>query len=497
MATFEETLARLNQQLPQAPLGASVTPSANLATTDRLMTALRNAHNAGDTAAATRLAQMIRERQARDSARQQPSQSIQPQPSFMDMLQAERTRREGLPQTQAAPQSAEPIIVQGTDGQRFEFPAGTSDEIMRQALQRHYGPPSAPATEPAPAPADSEAQGFWNTVLDNVWGLDNGITSPGEKLGGVMDDTASALGAGVARGVTGLLGLPGTIDDAITGGLERVGIMQPLPDEVASWADGNPLSGESLGGLLSAVTNGATDYRGETTLGQFAGTIGEFLPGAALPGATAGNLFRYGVIPGAASEAAGQATEGTEYETASRIVAALLAPVAWQGVENVARRAISPYGGADPQRLSLAQVLDDADIPVTAGQRVGAQQLQRREALTMRGQDVLDDQANAFTRAALRTVGTDATRATPDVMRDTLQRIGQTFDDVTRGVDIVPDQAMVDRLNGAVRTYAELTSTAQRAPAVGNITREVTQAMTRDSPSARPAFPHGAAPLAV
>ncbi|EYD75003.1 hypothetical protein Rumeso_03427 [Rubellimicrobium mesophilum DSM 19309] len=31
-----------------------------------------------------------------------------------------------------------PIVVTGPDGQQFEFPAGTSEEVMRQALARHY-----------------------------------------------------------------------------------------------------------------------------------------------------------------------------------------------------------------------------------------------------------------------------------------------------------------------------------------------------------------------
>jgi hypothetical protein len=38
------------------------------------------------------------------------------------------------------------IEVQGTDGQRFQFPDGTSREVMQQALKRHYA--SAPKEEP-------------------------------------------------------------------------------------------------------------------------------------------------------------------------------------------------------------------------------------------------------------------------------------------------------------------------------------------------------------
>jgi len=71
----------------------------------------------------------------------------------------------------------------------------------------------------------------------------------------------------------------------------------------------------------------ALAYRGESTPAQFAGTIGEFVgPGGILGGGK--KLIQASVAAGAGSEAAGQATEGTEFEPYARIAGALIAPYA-------------------------------------------------------------------------------------------------------------------------------------------------------------------------
>lgn len=42
--------------------------------------------------------------------------------------------------------TSQPIRVQGADGQQFEFPAGTSQEVMRTALAKHYGGQQRPTS---------------------------------------------------------------------------------------------------------------------------------------------------------------------------------------------------------------------------------------------------------------------------------------------------------------------------------------------------------------
>jgi|GEM_PF-2831799 len=86
---------------------------------ERIMVALRNADAAGDTTAATRLAQMARAAKAR--------------------------------QTPQAGGNAGLIEVEGPEGTIYEFPAGTDNATIKAALQKVYGAPTA-------------GQGFGNNV---------------------------------------------------------------------------------------------------------------------------------------------------------------------------------------------------------------------------------------------------------------------------------------------------------------------------------------------
>jgi len=51
---------------------------------------------------------------------------------------------------------AGPVIIEGPDGQEFEFPEGTSDDVISITIRRAYsGEPAAPASPPIPAPQAS------------------------------------------------------------------------------------------------------------------------------------------------------------------------------------------------------------------------------------------------------------------------------------------------------------------------------------------------------
>jgi hypothetical protein len=66
-------------------------------------------------------------------------------------------------------------------------------------------------------------------------------------------------------------------------------------------------------------------YEPQTTGGQYAKTVGEFLPGSLTgPGGLARKAITFGLIPGVTSETAGQATEGTDLEPWARAAGGLL-----------------------------------------------------------------------------------------------------------------------------------------------------------------------------
>lgn len=231
------------------------------------------------------------------------------------------------------------IEVELPDGSIAEFPDGTPEGTIKTALMKHVQ-----GSQPS-----------------------------------VGEDVAKSGASGFARGVADLAGLPGTIGDALKSGGEfalRKGYelatgAAPSPEggmverffagptsEVEAQMIGggsNPLGGENLRAGLSALTGGATDYQPQTTAGEYARTAGEFAP-AAIAGP--GGLLRKAAmtaVPSAASETAGQLTEGTALEPWARAGGALAGGLATAGRVNPT--AVAAKGA--PTREALKQTTDD------------------------------------------------------------------------------------------------------------------------------------------
>jgi hypothetical protein len=293
---------------------------------------------------------------------------------------------------------------------------------------------------------------------------------------GVVEDVLRSGAAGIGRGVVGLAGLPGTAREMMGGALQSVGVPTQYADAISRVSMGpffNAPSSQELMPVASNLTGGAIEYDPRTTAGEYAGTVGEFLPGGAAARAT----MLYGVIPGLASEAAGQATEGTWLEPWARVGAALTAPAGAAAITNpggIARAVYGPRATPSQERLAAADTLENAGVPLTAGQRAGDDMMIRREMMTRKGQGIREGQEEAFTRAVLSTVGEDATRATPEVMDAIRTRVGSVFDDVQRGVDVMVDPAISARATNAASAYAD--SVASQSPIIGRIADEMAEA---------------------
>lgn len=336
----------------------------------------------------------------------------------------------------------------------------------------------------------SAAQGGIAGAVERAAPMNAAAMADMQPKTGVIEDVVKSAGAGLARGATGLLDLPGAVFGGMSSlagkGLEATGLVSPefaqqMAQSAAQSFPGG--TGNTFRGGAADLTGGATEYTGQTLPGQFAGTVGEFLPGAiAGPGNMARNALMYGVLPGVASEAAGQATEGTAMEPWARALAAIGAPLAASAVTKGVKAVISPYGGADPERLKLAKVLDDFGVSITAGQRTGAEGLRRAEGATGRGQEIMAQQADDFTKAALKTIGTDATRATPEVLASTAKRIGTVFDDVLQGVDVMPDAQALADFSAAMATYRQLAPKATSVPLLENINKELVRSFRGGAP---------------
>lgn len=279
-------------------------------------------------------------------------------------------------------------------------------------------------------------------------------------------DVAKSLGSGVARGAAGIVGLPGTLSDLAHDGFSwATGIENKVPR--------NPLSSSAMQGYMSSATGGATDYAPQTTAGEYAGTVGEFLPGAAMGGLGAGNLLRFGVLPGLASEGAGQLTEGTSIEPYARVAAALVAPA----IPALASRAISPFAGSiSPERQRAIDALTREGVPLTSGQRTGSRGLQFMESELggNRAANLMDDQARAFTEAATSRAGMQGI-ASADELAANQARLGQGFRDISARNAANVDQPFVTDFNNVVREYNKVLPTAQKE-VVNNLAQDVADA---------------------
>lgn len=349
------------------------------------------------------------------------------------------------------------------DGTIGRFPDSMSDEDILAVLRKQF-------------PPTQSQRNFGQTFRENVIGSGE-VDTPGERVGAAINDAGKAFLAGASRGVTGLMDMVpnafNAANNAVATGLERMGGDEGFAQGVRN---AFPLPSNTTTEFASDVTGGATDYRGNSRASRVASTVGEFMPLAVAGGAP----VALGVVPGAASELAGEAAQdttipdnvpvvgGMDAEPFARIGAAVAAP----GALNAARRVVTP-NPADPARVAATAKLKAEGVDVTAGQKTGSEALKYREALAPRTNQLVADQNQQFTRAALKRIGADADRATPEVMRAAKGRIGKTFDEVTSDIELLPNDRLAKAARDVTRAYAENTAKTNIAPVIRNIASEL------------------------
>lgn len=281
--------------------------------------------------------------------------------------------------------------------------------------------------------------------------------------------TAAGLGAaavgGLGRGATELAGLPADLGDllnrGINKGLDAVGIgAAPLAPNVAG--------SQNIQKQVEKVTG--EFHKPQNTAEKYVDTAASFVPGAvAAPGGIVSNAVRYGILPGLASEAAGQATEGTTYEPYARAVAGVGA-----GIVNPAR-AITPLPATAARQAAVDALQREGVTSLTAGQRTGNTSLRYLEDAASTapgaGHGAATMEAagqHQFTDATLRRAGA-AGEATPEVLAANQQRLGQSFDDLSARNTLVPDNRFINDLTGNVADYRNVPASQQRQIVQGYI----------------------------
>lgn len=254
-----------------------------------------------------------------------------------------------------------------------------SDQQLAQLATSHAPPPSAPASQPAPAakPVHQQSDGELLNMLANA----NPNMSTAEDVG------RSAI-TGLERGATAIAGLPHQVDQArdwlvqhgVQGAADLAGIpMTPQQRQTISSVFGaTPVGTIAGGGMHPAPSTAALDamvqrhagpyHDPQSMAGRFAEAIGEQAPNALIPGGTAARIGRV-VLPAAAgqgaSEVAGAAGVDPKYQGAIQFGGTVLGGGLEGGLEHIGaapEAAFSRSMGPNtmPAQLRAAQALRDS-----------------------------------------------------------------------------------------------------------------------------------------
>jgi hypothetical protein len=142
---------------------------------------------------------------------------------------------------------------------------------------------------------------------------------------------AKSFGIGLAQGAIGLPGMFGDARELSAHGAQRLadyiapGYGPTMGTAVSRGLSLLPFMGGPTSSDIRRMIEPVTGpfYEPRTVTGDYARTVGEFVPGMFAPGGLARNAARYVVLPALASETAGQATLGTWAEPWARAIAAL------------------------------------------------------------------------------------------------------------------------------------------------------------------------------
>lgn len=325
-----------------------------------------------------------------------------------------------------------------------------------------------------------EAEALAKRQNSRIPGYLEDVASAGKIVRDTAVDAAKSAGSGFAAGASFLVDAPGNFSAYVGDKAGDLSEMAGAPPDFAEGVREAMRSGPM--GRPNAVSDALDDispqirgYEPQTTVGEFARTAGEFAPGAMLgPGNMAGNILRYGVLPGFASEAAGQATEGTKAEPYARVAAALATPLLTGRPTNRAKPVIPR---ADPEDARMAETLMRNGIRPTVGQVTDSNLLRRMEGSL----DFVPGQMDDVTAAAMRTTGSSTKRATPEALAKQSDKIVQGMDDAVAGVSFQPTPQMAQQADDVIRDYSRATAEGSIVPDVRNIADEIIDAATRPS----------------
>jgi hypothetical protein len=195
--------------------------------------------------------------------------------------------------------------------------------------------------------------------------------SPAAPDVGYGEDMLRGLGGGLERGAAGLAGLPGTVSGLIDKSSDWLAAkLGQDPAEIAAYRAKVNASPLNVIPTPQSIQSAVEPYTGQfyvpqTVPGQYASTLGSFAATAPLgPGSLGARAFNT-IVPALTSETAGQLTKGQGAEPWARFIGGI-------GGGLLGAKGLTPTGPAPAPYQAAVRVLDQAGIPITAGERTGS-----------------------------------------------------------------------------------------------------------------------------
>lgn len=347
--------------------------------------------------------------------------------------------------------------ITGPDGKKYRV-SGENAEGALYALQQHLGGQQVRREENPNEglPYGQPPEGMvFNPATGQMEDLRSEV-NPSIPEGGL---NAAALGAGQGLGFNFLDEATAGLS-AATGGDYDYDLARMREAERRAQED-NPAAYYS-GMIGGAVGTGSGMAAGGMSLGANAINAGWKLPGvmaaSGAEGLGLGGVYGFGAGEGLDDRLA-QSESGAKWGGAL----GLATPLIVSGVSKLAEKVVSPFK-ASPERIAAADYLQQEGVPLSAGQKTGSKWLQYRESELGGGRaaDLVDDQAKAFTDAAMRRAGGSGL-ADPDNLAALRGRIGKGFEDISARNTLRVDRGIVDDMNKAAAEYSRVLPSDQKA----------------------------------
>lgn len=347
-------------------------------------------------------------------------------------------------------------------GESYEVTApdgATQDQVMAYVQSQH-----AQASSPAPAQ-----------------------DTPAQSDPSLMDQLRHSGAMGLRNTVQGVMALPGVVNDAIVGGINKGADALGLGP---AWHGQTTAQALDTAMTAAGVPNAQPQNGTERVVGRMEQGMGGVLGGMGVGGALAGtgNATARSVgsmltsQPGAqvAATAAGTGLGGVAHEAGAgpktELAASLLgglSPLAVEGTATAATGGLSRLLGTPSAQTSrLAGLAQDAGIPLKASQVSESKVAKLVDSATGQvpfsgAQKFQASQQQAFNNAVGQTIGVNEKAITPEVFANAKKMIGNQFDTLAarNNMNITPD--LVQKIN-ALRANVAATGNVEANTAIDN-----------------------------